>query len=243
MGLLKTTIEESSTRSGRAFDIAIQILIIVSLVSFSIETLPDLTNETRQLLRYMEIGTVAVFTIEYLLRIVVADRRFKFIFSFFGLIDLAAILPFYLATGLDLRSIRVVRLLRLFRLLKLVRYSSAIQRFHVAFLIAKEELLLFFMVSLMLFFFAAVGIYYFENEAQPELFSSVFHSLWWAVVTLTTVGYGDVYPVTTFGRVIASIIMLIGIGMIAVPTSILASTFSDLLRERREIRSQGDPSE
>ena len=234
MGLLKTTIEESSTRSGRAFDIAIQILIIVSLVSFSIETLPDLTNETRQLLRYMEIGTVAVFTIEYLLRIVVADRRFKFIFSFFGLIDLAAILPFYLATGLDLRSIRVVRLLRLFRLLKLVRYSSAIQRFHVAFLIAKEELLLFFMVSLMLFFFAAVGIYYFENEAQPELFSSVFHSLWWAVVTLTTVGYGDTYPVTVGGRLFTFFVLMVGLGTIAIPAGIVASALS----EARDMESE-----
>lgn len=226
MGILKATVEQNTTLSGRVFNVVIQVLIIVSLVSFSIETLPRLTNETHQLLRYIEIGTVTAFTIEYLLRILVADRRLTFIFSFFGLVDLAAILPFYLATGLDLRSIRVVRLLRLFRVFKLVRYSKAIQRFHTAFLIAKEELALFFMVATMLFYFAAVGVYYFENSAQPELFASVFHSLWWAVITLTTVGYGDVYPVTIGGRIFTFFVLMIGLGIIAVPTGILASALS-----------------
>jgi len=226
MGILKATVEQNTTLSGRVFNVVIQVLIIVSLVSFSIETLPGLTNETHQLLRYIEIGTVTAFTIEYLLRILVADRRLKFIFSFFGLVDLAAILPFYLPTGLDLRSIRVVRLLRLFRVFKLLRYSKAIQRFHTAFLIAKEELALFFVVAAMLFYFAAVGVYYFENSAQPELFASVFHSLWWAVITLTTVGYGDVYPVTIGGRIFTFFVLMIGLGIIAVPTGILASALS-----------------
>ncbi|MCZ6617070.1 MAG: ion transporter [Gammaproteobacteria bacterium] len=223
---MKETIEQNTIRSGRVFDVSIQILIIVSLISFSIETLPDLTDRTRELLRYVEIGTVSVFTIEYLLRILVADRRLKFMFSFYGLVDLAAILPFYLATGLDLRSVRILRLLRLFRIFKLVRYSTAIHRFHTAFIIAKEELVLFFMVAMMLFFFAAVGVYYFENSAQPELFASVFHSLWWAVITLTTVGYGDVYPVTVGGRIFTFFVLMIGLGIIAVPTGILASALS-----------------
>ena len=234
MGIVKETVEQNTSLGGRVFDVVIQCLIIVSLVSFSIETLPDLTNDTRQLLRYVEIGTVTVFTAEYLLRILVADRRLKFIFSFFGLVDLVATLPFYLATELDLRSIRVLRLLRLFRVFKLVRYSKAIQRFHTAFLIAKEELALFFMVATMLFYFAAVGVYYFENSAQPELFASVFHSLWWAVITLTTVGHGDVYPVTIGGRIFTFFVLMIGLGIIAVPTGILASALS----KTREIESE-----
>ena len=181
MPSIKSIVEENTTFAGRMFDLVCQFLIVVSLISFSVDTLPNLTLETRRLLRYIEIGTVAVFTLEYLLRIIVADHKLKFIFSFFGMIDLVAILPFYVATGLDLRSLRAVRFLRLFRMFKLVRYSKAVQRFHRAFLIAKEELILFFCVACMLLFFSSVGIYYFENAAQPEAYSSVFQSMWWSV--------------------------------------------------------------
>ena len=124
MPSIKSIVEENTTFAGRMFDLVCQFLIVVSLISFSVDTLPNLTLETRRLLRYIEIGTVGVFTLEYLLRIIVADHKLKFIFSFFGIIDLLAILPFYLTTGIDLRSIRAVRLLRLFRMFKLVRYSG-----------------------------------------------------------------------------------------------------------------------
>jgi len=178
---LKSIIEDNTAKTGRIFDIAIQCLIIFSLATFSIETLPDLSPNTRSFLYAAEAATVAIFTIEYILRVFVADRKFAFISSFFGIVDLLAILPFYLSLGVDLRSIRAFRLLRLFRAFKLVRYSMAIQRFHRAFIIAKEEIVLFFFVTVILLFFAAVGIYYFESAAQPETFKSVFHSLWWAV--------------------------------------------------------------
>ena len=112
-----------------------------------------------------------------------------------------AILPFYIAKGVDLRSLRALRLLRLFRAFKLIRYSKAIRRLHKALFIVKEEMVLFFCVTILLMFFSAVGIYYFENEAQPEAFASIFHSLWWGIVTLTTVGYGDVYPITIGGKI------------------------------------------
>ena len=126
----------------------------------------------------------------------------------------------------SLRSLRAFRLLRLVRTLKMVRYSKAMQRFHRAILIAKEEIVLFFALTLLLLYFAAVGIYYFENVAQPEAFASVFHSLWWAVVTLTTVGYGDVYPVTVGGRVFTFFVLLIGLGMVSVPPGLVASAMS-----------------
>jgi len=234
MPSIKSIVEENTTFSGRLFDLVCQFLIVVSLISFSVDTLPNLTLETRRLLRYVEIGTVAVFTLEYLLRIIVADHKLRFIFSFFGIIDLIAILPFYLTTGLDLRSIRAVRLLRLFRMFKLVRYSKAVQRFHCAFLIAKEELILFFCVACMLLFFSSVGIYYFENDAQPEAYSSVFQSMWWAIVTLTTVGYGDVYPITVGGRVFTFFVLMVGLGVIAVPTGIVSSALSKAREMERD---------
>jgi len=175
---LKSVVEKNTTRSGRAFDLVIVFLIVTSLLSYSVETLPNLSEEWRKLLRVAEVVIVALFTVEYLLRITVADRKWGFVFSFYGLVDLVAILPFYVATGMDLRAIRIVRLLRLFRAFKLVRYSKAIRLFHRAFSIAKEELVLFFLVAMMMMFFAAAGIHYFENEAQPEAFSSVFSSFW-----------------------------------------------------------------
>jgi len=125
MSKIKSIVEESTSVAGRLFDYSIQFLIVLSLITFSVETLPDLSAQFRQLLRNIEILTVSIFTVEYLLRIIVADRKLKFVFSFDGLIDLAAILPFYVATGLDMRSIRVIRLFRLFRTFKLFRYSRA----------------------------------------------------------------------------------------------------------------------
>jgi voltage-gated potassium channel len=139
---LKNIVESSDTATSRTFDLAIQCLIVVSLVTFSIETLPNLSPLFRWWLYAIETFTVAVFTIEYLLRIALADRKLKFAFSFFCIIDLLSILPFYISTGVDLRSIRAFRLLRLFRAFKLVRYSKGIQRFHRALIIAREELVL-----------------------------------------------------------------------------------------------------
>ncbi|WP_417391300.1 ion transporter [Gimesia sp.] len=223
---LKQIIEDSDTKSGRAFDLAIQTIIVVSLISFSIETLPDLSEESRATLHVIEIISVIIFTVEYLARVLVASDKSGFIFSFFGIIDLLAILPFYLSTGLDLRSLRSFRLLRLVRILKLARYSAAAKRFHRAFLIAKEELALFLFASLIVLYLAAVGIYHFENPAQPEEFSSVFHSLWWAVSTLTTVGYGDIYPVTAGGKMFTFCILVVGLGIVSIPAGLVASALS-----------------
>jgi voltage-gated potassium channel len=147
------------------------------------------------------------------------------------LVDLAAILPFYIASGLDLRAVRVFRLLRLLRIFKLLKYNEAISRFHRALLIAKEELVLFGLVAAIMLYLSAVGIYYFENSAQPEQFKSVFHSLWWAVTTLTTVGYGDMYPITAGGRLFTFFVLVIGLGIVAVPTGLIASALSQVRDE------------
>lgn len=241
MPSLKEIVESSDTKLGRSFDLSIQLLIALSLLAFSIETLPNLNPTLRRYLYLFEVFTVVVFTVEYLLRIVVAERKWAFATSFFGIIDLLAILPFYLSFGVDLRSIRAFRLVRLFRILKLLRYSKAIQRFHRAFLIAREELILFLFVTFIMLYLAAVGIYYFENEAQPEAFASVFHSLWWAVATLTTVGYGDVYPITIGGRVFTFVILLIGLGVVSVPAGLVASALSKA--RDMEIQDPDQPTE
>lgn len=221
------------------WDFAIQILIILSLVAFAIETLPSLPDGWRQGLKVFETATVLIFSAEYLARLILARPWRAYAFSFFGFVDLVAVLPFYLSAGIDLRSLRAFRLVRLFRLLKLARYSAAAQRFHRAFLIAREELILFAAVSLIVLYLSAVGIYHFENEAQPEAFASVFHSLWWAVTTLTTVGYGDTYPITTGGRIFTFFILLIGLGIVAVPTGLFASALSKA-RDQMDSESAND---
>ncbi len=226
MNPLKEIIESSDIRIGKAWDLTIQSLIFISLISFTISTLPDLSAQTKQLLWFVELITVSIFTLEYILRLWVADSKPKFIFSFFGIVDFLAILPFYLSIGMDMRSLRVVRMLRLVRILKLVRYSDAIQRFHRAFIIVREELILFVSVTIILLYLTAVGIYYFENESQPDIFSSIFHSMWWAVATLTTVGYGDVYPITVGGKIFTTMILFIGLGIVAVPAGLFASALS-----------------
>lgn len=228
---IKNIIENTDSIQGKIFTFFIQGLIILSLISFSIDTLPNLSKLTKDNLYILEIFIVIIFTFEYFLRIFTADNKIKFIFSFYGLIDLLAILPFYIASGIDLRTLRIFRLLRFFRILKLLRYDQAIQRFYRAFIIAKEELILFSFVSLIFLYLSAVGIYYFEESAQPEQFGSIFHSLWWAIVTLTTVGYGDVYPITIGGRVFTFFVLMIGLGTIAVPAGLLASALSQARRE------------
>jgi len=226
MPTIKQVVEQNDTPLGRAFDLFIQTLIVLSLVAFSIETLPKLSESAQRWLRGFEIFSVIVFSIEYLLRIYVATPRSRYIFSFFGVVDLVAIVPFYVGTGVDLRTIRTFRLLRLFRLFKLTRYSAAVRRFHVALRIAQEEIVLFLGATLILLYMAAVGIYYFESDVQPEQFGSVFHCLWWAVVTLTTVGYGDVYPITVGGRIFTFLILLIGLGVISVPAGLVSSALA-----------------
>lgn len=231
---LKDMLENVDSTAGRYFAFFIQSMIVLSLISFSVETLPNLNMEFRRVLGITEIILVILFTLEYLSRLLVADKKLGYIFSFFGIIDLLAILPFYLSTGLDLRSVRVFRLLRLFRMLKLLRYSQAINRFHRALIIAKEELILFGCVAVMMLFLSAVGIYQFENAVQPDQFKSIFHSLWWALATLTTVGYGDLYPITAGGQVFTFFILIIGLGVISVPTGLVASALSQARSEEQE---------
>ena len=228
---VRRLIDDTGHVSGKIFTFTIQSLIIVSLITFSIDTLPDLTSNVKSILYSIEIVTITIFTLEYALRIIVAEKKCHFIFSFYGLVDLVAILPFYISFGVDLRAVRVFRLLRLVRILKLFKYNQAINRFHRALVIAKEELILFGFIAVIMLYLSAVGIYYFENAAQPEHFKSVFHSLWWALTTLTTVGYGDMFPITAGGKLFTFFVLMIGLGIVAVPTGLVASALSQAREE------------
>jgi voltage-gated potassium channel len=223
---IRKIVEDNSSRKGKLFDYFIQVLILLSLVAFAISTLPNITKETIWLLNVFEITCVAIFTIEYALRVFVAEKPLKYIFSFYGIIDFLAIFPFYLRSVYDLRALRAFRVFRIFRTLKLIRYNKALNRFHIAAGIVKEEIVLFLIITAIFIFLASTGIYYFENTAQPEIFTSVIHSGWWAVVTLTTVGYGDVYPITVGGKIFTFFILIIGVGIVTIPAGLVASALS-----------------
>lgn len=238
---LRKIIDGNTTKKGRIFDYIVEILIFISLVGFALETLPNNSVQTIFILRCIEVGSVVLFTIEYFLRIYVAKKPTHYIFSFYGIIDFLAIFPFY-AGASSLLSLRAFRIFRIFRAFKLIRYNTALARFQQAWKIIKEEVILFLIVTGIFLFLASAGIYYFENPEQPEIFSSIFSSAWWAVVTLTTVGYGDVYPVTVGGKIFTFFILMIGVGIVTVPAGLVSSALTKA-REMEEEAGKGDTEE
>jgi len=229
---LRRILDGEDERLGRPVGFAIQALIISSVLTISLETLPNMPAWALRAFGIEELIVVAIFLAEYLARIYAAENRLRYVFSFWGIIDFIAIAPSLFATGFDARHARALRLLRLVRLLKLARYGGAMDRLEAAFRMIRPELGVFLMIASIVLYLCAAGIYVFEHEAQPDKFQSIPHSLWWAVATLTTVGYGDVVPITGIGRVVAGGIAVLGIGTFAVPAGILAATFEQAARER-----------
>ena len=235
---IRGVVEDNTTRRGKIFDNIIQFLILLSLIAFSIETLPNNSPELIKFLYEFEIFCISVFSIEYLLRIFISNKPFGYIFSFYGIIDFLAVIPYYLSS-IDLRFLRAFRIFRIFRAFKLTRYNKALNRFQIAYRIVKEELMLFMVVIIILLFIVSAGIYFFENEAQPEVFKSIFHSAWWSIVTLTTVGYGDVYPITVGGKIFTFFVLIIGVGVVTVPAGLVATSLSKA-REIQEEEQKND---
>lgn len=233
---LRGIIEDNTTRWGRIFDYFMQVMIFVSLTGYAFSTMPSLPEPMRAVLRYVELAAVIIFSVEYVLRVYVAEKFTRYMFSFYGFIDFIAVVPFYFTGSSQLLSLRAFRVFRAF---KLVRYNRAMTRFSVAARLIKEELALFIMVSGILLFISSSGIYFFGNAAQPEAFSSVFSSAWWAVATLTTVGYGDVYPITIGGKIFTVFILMVGVGIVTIPAGLVASA----LGQAREIEEEEDRKE
>jgi voltage-gated potassium channel len=225
------------------WELALQVLIFLCLITFAIETLPNLTPTQQFWINAFDTFSVIIFTVEYVIRLATSRPKRGYAFSFFGIIDLISILPFYIGLGVDLRNLRALRMLRLFRILKLARYSKAMRRFHRAFVITKEEIVLFLTTTFILLYIAGMGIYHFENEAQPERYRSMFDGLWWAVATLTTVGYGDIYPITVGGKIFTFVILILGLGIIAVPTGMVASALAKARKEEDELHSGEEKDE
>ncbi len=231
---------------SKIFDISIMMLILCNILAIILQSHATLAVRYKHEFYVFELASVMIFSIEYLLRLWTADIKFdhlthvkalkKEITSPFLLIDLLAILPFYLPMIIpfDLRFLRVLRLTRVLRIFKLHRYSFALNLIGNIWKKKKDILLSTIYILMLVICISSVLMYYAENEAQPEKFSSITATLWWAFETLTTVGYGDIYPTTPIGKILAGIIGIVGIGIVALPTGILSSGFIEELRGHKE---------
>lgn len=224
---IRELLDGRSTPTARMIDGLIIVLILLSCTAVIVETLPRLPDGARPWLRRFEIFSVSVFTLEYLLRVLSARAPLRKALEPMVVIDLLAILPFYIglfAAGMiDLRFLRILRSLRVLRVLKMRRYSNALVTLFEVVRETRHQLLSFSFVAMLCLVLMGSGLY----NVEPQTFKSIPHAIWWAVVTLTTVGYGDVVPQTGLGRLISGMLMLLGIGVIAIPTGIVSSAMVD----------------
>ena len=234
-------------RVSMMVDQLLGLLIILNIFAISLESIESLSQRYATQFWWFEMVSVTVFGIEYLLRIWASKanetskyssalgRRLEYIFSFTGLIDLLAILPSVLPLFIGETDLRWLRAMRLIRLFKISHYSSALEDLLSA---VRSEMSSFgaalYLLLIALFMSSAV-MYLVENEAQPEKFSSIPETMWWSLITLTTVGYGDVSPVTTIGRIVGAITALMGVCVVAMLTGIVASAFSNQIAQRKMI--------
>lgn len=227
----KKKISDSLDDGSLAF--FVQGLILLYMLSLSLETVPSL-NKYADIFSTISIIITTIFVAELVLRLIVTEHPLKYLTSFYGIVDLVAILP--ALVGADTKSLRALRLLRIFKLFKSKQINDAVIRLQLAFHEIKRDLLVFSFLVFIFIYFSAVGIYHFEHEAQPEQFGSIPASLWWAIVSLTTVGYGDAYPITAAGKFFAGIVLIIGIGIVALPTGLIASALTGIKQKTSELK-------
>ncbi len=216
---------EADTPTGKAFDVVLLIVILLSIILVMLESILSVHASYGRELRFMEWGITIIFTIEYMLRVFIIKKPVRYIFSFYGIIDLLSVLPTYISLLVvgshSLAVIRVLRLLRVFRILKLSRYTNAGRTLGKALWNSREKISVFIMFVVLLVVIIGTVMYLIEGEANG--FNSIPLSIYWAIVTLTTVGYGDISPQTSVGQFFASIVMIIGYAIIAVPTGIVTA--------------------
>jgi len=228
------------TSAGRLFDIILLVVIVYSVVIVMLESIPSFDEKHHKFLNYSEWTVTILFSIEYILRIVSINRPKKYIFSFFGVVDLLSTIPKYLSLFLVgsqyLTAFRILRLLRVFRILKLVRFvgesNNLVRSLHAS--RTKIFVFVFFIVIISVL----LGTVMYIVEGPTHGFTSIPHSVYWTIVTMTTVGYGDISPETPLGQFIATVIMIIGYGVIAVPTGIVSAEYATEATKKKNIDSK-----
>lgn len=241
---------EKDDPASRLVDVGLISLIAVNLVATTLESVPELQAQYGSEFFWIEVVSVVVFTIEYVLRVAcVVERpgaedesrargRVRYMMRPMALMDLLAVLPFYLSAFFAI-DLRLLRLLRLLRVLKLTHYFTALGTLLYVLRTERNALGAAYFLVMLGILIASCGIYLFEHSAQPEAFASIPASIYWSIVTLSTVGYGDVVPVTDGGRILGGVVIMLGVGTLTIPTGIMATGFALELRKRREIAAQG----
>jgi len=235
-------------------DYFISSLIIINLLTIILESFVAIAIKYSSIFSFIELFSILIFSTEYIIRFWVSDlhyttlspykARIKYLFSFYGIVDLIAILPFYLPLliplvfNIDLRFLRTFRLLRLFRMFKLANYSESLQLLVNVFKEKKNDLITTFVVTFIILIITSTLMYELEHTVQPDKFPNVFATLWWAVATLTTIGYGDVFPITAMGKILAGFTAILGIGLVAIPTGILSSGFVEAINNKRKLEQK-----
>ena len=223
---LHEVIFEADTFLGKFFDISLLILILLSVAAVMIESVEQYSIKYNNALTIFEWTITTIFSLEYLLRIISVKKPLKYIFSFYGLIDLISLLPAYLGLFMfsesisSIKTIRAIRLLRVFRILKLIRYVKEANTLKQALIASRQRIVVFLLAVLAVATIMGTIIYIIEDSKDG--FTSIPRSIYWAIVTLTTVGYGDIAPQTVLGQFFASIIMILGYAIIAVPTGMIS---------------------
>jgi len=244
------THSKAGDTTSRVFDASIVTLILLNVIAMVIESVHRIHELVPTWFLAFECFSVAIFTVEYTARIwsCVEDPqyqrpvlgRIRFALTPLAIVDMLAVLPFYLPfLSVDLRVLRMFRLLRIMRIMrvaKLARYSESLQMLARVFKAKGEQLISAVFILLIMLVVGATLVYYAENAAQPKAFSSIPAAMWWAAVTLTTVGYGDIYPITCLGKILGAMIAMTGIGMFALPTAILGAGFLEDLEQRKKAR-------
>lgn len=237
---------DQGDHTSKVVDLFLMGLILLNIIAVIIETVESIRIQYAVFFEYFEFFSIIVFASEYILRVWTCTEdpyykgaiigRIKYIFSFMALIDLIALIPFFLPklVQLDGRFLRGLRLLRIFRLLKFTRYSKAMKLISKVLRAKREELTVAMVIAGLLLVLISCLMYFVEHNEQPEAFSSIPATMWWGVATLTTVGYGDVYPVTVLGKILGGFMAIMGVGVFALPAGILATGFNDILIEKKE---------
>ncbi len=238
---LHEIIYEADTPKGKAFDVALIILIVISVILVMLETVDEFDAKYHNILWFLEWVVTVFFTVEYFARIISIKKPLKYIFSFYGIIDFLSTIPLYLsyifAGSQVLLAVRAFRLLRIFRILKLVKFIGEASQLSQALKASRTKIAVFIYVVLILS--VIMGTFMYIIEGDEAGFTSIPRSIYWTIVTLTTVGYGDIAPQTNLGQFIATVIMILGYGIIAVPTGIVTTEFA---KEYKKNQASGDVS-
>ena len=240
---LHEIIFEADTRAGSLFDLTLIWLILLSVATVILESVRSVRAQYGDLLYTLEWVFTLLFTVEYVLRLTSVRHPLRYATSFFGVVDLLAIIPTYLSIFLPgsqyLLVIRILRLLRVFRLLKLSEYVAEADTLRLALRASRRKISVF--ISAVVLLVVIIGALMYVIEGEEHGFTSIPTSIYWAIVTLTTVGYGDLSPRTPFGQMLASVVMVLGYGIIAVPTGIVTVELAQAARQRR-VTTQACPS-